>query len=59
MNPLTLQQIQGNGSDKIASTGHELVQAFNGNFDQVKEAIENLDQRLFNDLPVTSMSQAR
>ena len=57
MNPLTLQQIQGNGSDKIASTGHELVQAFNGNFDQVKEAIENLDQRLFNDLPVTSMSQ--
>lgn len=57
MNKLTLQQIQGNSPDEIASTGHELVQAFNGNFDLVKEAIENLDQRLFNDFPVTSMAQ--
>ena len=56
MNPLTLQQIQGNSPDEIASTGHELVQAFNDNFDQVKKAIENLDQRLFNDFPVIVLS---
>lgn len=57
MNKLDFDKIQGNGNDEIASTGHELVQAFNGNFDLVKAAIENLDQRLFHDLSVTSMAE--
>lgn len=57
MNKLNLQQIQGNGADEIASTGFELVRAFNGNFTQVKEAIENLDNRLFHDLSIAAMAE--
>lgn len=57
MNKFNLQQIQGNGADEIASTGFELVRAFNGNFTQVKEAIENLDNRLFHDLSITAMAE--
>lgn len=57
MNKLEFDKIQGNGNDEIASTGHELVLAFNGNFNLIKQVIEDLNGRLFYDFPITSMAE--
>ena len=57
MDKLEFDKIQGNGNDEIASTGHELVLAFNGNFNLIKQVIEDLNSRLFYDFPITSMAE--
>ena len=52
-----LQQIHGSNSTQSPSTGLELVNAFNANFEKVKNEIESLDQRLFYEVQITSMQE--
>lgn len=57
MQDINFQKIRGNGPDEVASTGLELVQAFNGNFDIVKEALKNSGGQQFSDLPIATMTE--
>ena len=52
-----LQQIHGSNSTQSPSTGLELVNAFNANFEKVKNEIESLDPRLFYEVQITSMQE--
>ena len=52
-----LQQIHGSNSTQSPSTGLELVNAFNANFEKVKNEIESLDQCLFYEVQITSMQE--